>query len=126
MPEAPLSELISDHKHWLSEIERWEGYVQTWNQQQAALAREIETLLADHGRQLKEHAQAVVSLKRGIVECERMIAGGKCDAREAARRHSREAGLHDEQRNIHERLKRTHHTLMAGLALLKGQPFREE
>jgi hypothetical protein len=126
MAEALTNEMGGDHKHWLLEMERWQSYLRVWNEQQAALADEVAAIIQNHGRQLRENAQAVETLKRGIVDCERAMLAGTSVPREAAQRHAREAALHDEQRVVHERLKQSHHTLMAAQALLKGQPCREE
>lgn len=124
MSELTLREIGINHKHWLAEIERWEGYLRLWNQQHATLAHDVEQVIQEHGRQLSDHAQSLKALQHNIADCERAMS--KSDLAELVSRHSKDTTWHQQQRVVHERLKAAHHTLMLALALLKGEPFREE
>ena len=125
MPTASTADIASDHKHWLLELERWDGYLRTWTKQHERIAEETEKLVCEHGEALKQHARAVESLRHDIAECERLFASGR-PPEKPIERHLTHAARHDEQRNLHERLKQSHHQMMAALASLKGQPCREE
>jgi hypothetical protein len=125
MSSVSTADIASDHKHWLLELERWEGYLRTWTKQQEGLTKETARLVREHGESLEQHARAVEGLRHDIAECERLFASG-LSIEKAKERHLADAARHDEQRNLHERLKQSHHQMMAALASIKGQPCREE
>ena len=126
MAQMASNELGRDHKHWLAEIERWQGYLRLWTQQQATLAQDVDRVIKDHGRQLSEHAKALDALQHTIADCERAMSSGTHAAATLQTQHEMDSRLHDQQRAAHEQLKATHHRLMLALAMLKGEPFREE
>lgn len=126
MSQTTPNELGRDHKHWLAEIERWQGYLRIWSQQQASLAKDVERVIEAHGQQLRQHAKALEDLQHTIADCERALGGGTHSAATLQTQHEMDSCLHDQQRAAHEQLKATHHRLMLAIAMMKGEPFREE
>ncbi len=126
MAESGLKEFAHDHKCWSAELERWQGCLGIWRQQQATLMQEVEKVITDHGRQLGEHARALDALQRTIADCERAMSMGTHTPSTLQTQHEMDSCLHDQQRTKHEQLKARHHRLMLALSLLKGEPFREE
>lgn len=126
MAQLEFTELGRDHKHWLAEVERWQGYLQIWTQQQATLAQDVDRVIKDHGQQLIEHTKSLDALQHTIADCERAMSRGKHSTETLETQHDMDARLHEQQRALHEQLKTTHHRLMLALAMLKGEPFREE
>lgn len=126
MAQMTPIELGRDHKHWLAEVERWQSYLRLWTQQQASLAKDVDRVIRGHGQQLSEHAKSLEDLQHSIADCERTLTGGAQAAAALQTQHEMDLRLHEEQRTFHEQLKATHHRLMLALAILKGEPFREE
>ena len=126
MSEPTFKEIGGDHKYWLAEIERWEVYLRVWRQQQESLAGDVTKLIQVHGRQLGEHAGNLESLRHTIADCERAVSIGSHAPTTLQTQHEMDSLLHDQQRTVHERLKDQHHRLMLALAMLKGEPFRDE
>jgi hypothetical protein len=125
MSESLLTEIASDHRHWLLEIERWETAVANWRERQRTFASEIADRVGAHGKLLEEHAAALKSLRHEIADCERAMMARKPD--EALRGlHAKEATGHERQRAVHDRLQEAQHLLGAALAALKHGPNRQE
>jgi len=128
--EPTIAEIQSDHQHWLREIERWEGRLGLWDNEQALLVREVtrlQQLVHKHGAELEEHAAALKALKEVIAAAERsaVTQRGEVD-RSLAQVHAKTETSHAAQRDLHERLKRMHHTLVAQLSMLQHEPIRDE
>lgn len=130
MAEQTLAEMQHDHKHWLAEIERWEGYLRMWQGEQAKLAEEFRRILSAierHGSDLVEHARALEAHKQEIIACERGMVEhfppGVLTA-ELVENHGASKRHHEQQRELHERIKKDHHTFFAALSMLRHEPFR--
>ena len=123
MTLLPVSEMHGDHQTWEAENALWHDQLREWQRetdQAIAEMAQIEQALRSHERQLEVHAAAV------------RLKGNACDRHEhelaqAAQKqehvctgggHCRETRDQNEERRRHERLKRTHHTLMARWSLL--------
>ncbi|MBI3862884.1 MAG: hypothetical protein HY290_13420 [Planctomycetia bacterium] len=122
LAESSLVEFQSDHQHWLREIERWEGCLDLWENEQTLLEREISRLqdaIQNHGSELRAHIEALKTLKAEIASSERemIVRKGTAVDRSLAEAHSKIERNHAAQRDLHERFKRIHHTLMERLDL---------
>lgn len=125
MLESTITEFANDHKHWLQELDRWEGVLEVWKAQRQSAADEIDALIRRHRELLQDHELAVGSLRHEIAECERrMMANSPDDA--VAGGHRKSAAAHEQERSAHERLKRSQHLLLAALATLKHGPAHLE
>jgi hypothetical protein len=133
MSASTITTMQTDHKHWLKDIERWAGYLRTWQGQQTSLLAEVarfQDSIRQHGADLRKHADALEKHRNEILACERSMvenhnAGQEVES-DLAEAHHKGAGHHDEQLTLHERIKQCHHTLMVQLALLRREPFRED
>lgn len=122
LSEPTLHDIQSDHQHWLREVERWEGCLDLWGHEQELLEQELTRLhdaIKTHGSELRRHAEALKALKGEIASSEReMISYKGTDVdRSLAESHSKIEAHHTAQRDLHERFKRIHHTLMGRLEL---------
>lgn len=122
LSEPTLLEIQSDHQHWLREIERWEGCLDLWDREQKLLEREVTRLqesIQKHGSELLAEIESLKSLKAEIVASERKMFGRKGTDfdRSLAEGHATIESHHAAQRDLHERFKRIHHTLMGRLEL---------
>jgi hypothetical protein len=128
-PETVLMQ--NDHKHWLAEIERWQGYARAWGTEQRELRSEFETFLdavRHYGEELNAHAAALEEHKSDLLASERTMVERPATAETLSQqmeRHHDSETHHTRLRGAHERLKQTHHTLVAALAILKHQPCRD-
>lgn len=126
-----LVELQADHRHWLREVERWESNLDLWTSEQSLFVKEIARLqqvIQAHGSELQKHASALKAVKEEIVASEREMAGrqGPEIAATLAEAHSKIEGKHAAQRDLHERIKRIHHTLTTQLATCKREPHYDK
>ncbi len=128
-----ISDMQTDHKHWLGEIERWQGSARTWISQEQRLVDEIEQfqqLFKRYGADLKAHEAALDAHLKEIVDCERgMVEKHRrgVDAEPAlVEFHRTESDHHAEQLRQHERLKRLHHILATQIAMLREAASHEE
>ena len=133
MPIPTITAIQADHKHWLKDIERWAGYLRTWQNQQTSLLAEVarfQESVRQHGAGLKRHADALEKHRSEILACERSMVEKHNAGQEVepnlADAHDKGAAHHNEQLTLHERIKQCHHTLMVQLALLRHEPFRED
>ncbi len=128
--QTSVSEMQADHRHWLREIERWENYVNVWAEQEKRLTEEYTRMIHavdQHGAHIKQHARDIAELKATIVECERKMASTDDEVTdELADQHEKGTARHHDQRDVHEKLKKKHHTLMAAMAVFQQKPFRDE
>lgn len=128
--QTSVTDMQADHKHWLSEIERWENYVAVWEEQEKNLTEQYTRMLHavdQHGRHIKQHAHDVADLKATIIGCEQKMMGGHGDVADTlVNQHEKGTARHDEQRAVHESLKQEHHTLMAAMAVFQQKPFQDE
>lgn len=121
----------SDHQHWLREIERWEERLALWENEEGLLTREtarLQEIVNKHGAEIESHSSALKELKEEIAAVERQLAGahdGRSD-RLLTELHAQTERKHAEQRELHERITRRHHTLIAQLAMRQHEPIREE
>jgi len=129
---AITSEVANDHKHWLRDVERWDAYLRIWKNQIHELTQEYRKLLKrveQHADDVEEFCEGVESHRRRIVVDERALVEHhrpKEPEADLAESHVANATHHDELYKAHERLKQIQHTLMAGLALLKHEPYHGE
>jgi septal ring factor EnvC (AmiA/AmiB activator) len=111
----------SEHRYWENEISLWRDDLRAWQHELAKAESEIKQLekaLIDHGHVLRTHASALRLSEQTSQQHERAIAdfekGGEGEELfELARKHSREAELHQVHRTAHEELKRRHHSIIA-------------
>jgi hypothetical protein len=132
MPSAASTtlEIQTDHRHWLRELDAWESCLALCQSEQALLVNELERLqqvIQNHGSVMEKHARAIQSERQQIAASERELPG--CEARPVghpvADAHARIDAQHVEQRSLHERIKRIHHSLMTQLAMYKDRPSYE-
>jgi len=128
--QESVTNMQTDHQHWLREIERWENDVSVWGEQQKRLTEEytrMQHAIDPHGGHIHQHVRDIAELKATIVACERKMMEGSDDATGAlAQQHETGTTRHDDQRAVHEKLKQEHHTLMATMAMFQQKPFRDD
>ena len=132
MTTATASEIQIDHKHWLRGIERWSSYLRVWQNQIHEMKHEYRRVLKmveqqaddleEFGDTLGSHRNRLIVDERAMVEHHQPV---ELDAK-LAESHEDNTSRHEELYKAHERLKQLQHTLTAGLALLKHEPFRGE
>ena len=133
MTQKTIRDMQADHHVWLNEIERWQGYLRTWRNEQPNLLQEFEKFqkrLAQYGNDLNGHAGALETHRSEIIACERAMveqdqAGGQAEP-ELVEAHAKSVRHHEAQRSLHERLKQMHHTLLAQLGMLGHTPSIDE
>ncbi len=133
MTQRTIRDMQADHHVWLNEIDRWQGYLRTWQKQQANLLQEFEKFqkrVAQYGNDLKGHADSLAMHRSEIVACERAMVeqhkGGEQLEPQLAEAHAKSVGHHEAQRSLHERLKQMHHTLLAQLGMLEHKPSNDK
>jgi len=132
MATMTASEIGNDHKHWLADIDRWDAYHRVWQNQIGELKKEYRKLLKtidQHSDEFDEFNQTVESHRKRLIVDERASFEHRWPNEPDAKlleSHGENSARHDELYKAHERLKQIHHTLMAGLALLKHEPYRDE
>ena len=132
MIQRTIRDMQADHHVWLNEIERWQGYLRDWQREQPHLLQELEKFqkrVTEHAMDLKRHANALETHKSEIIACERAMVeqhkAGQQPEPKLAETHAQSTRHHDEQRNLHERAKQMHHTLLAQLAMLGHTPSND-
>jgi len=133
MHPRTITDMQSDHRVWLREIERWQFYLREWSNEHQDLLdgfARFQERIEQYGRDLKAHADAIEKHKDEILACERFMAeahrGGEEPEPTLADSHAKSAGHHEEQHRLQEHLKRTHHTFLAQLGMLRHYPSRED
>jgi hypothetical protein len=133
VPHRKISEMQSDHKSWLKDIDRWEFYLRNWSNEHQELLdgfARFKQRVEQYGRDLKSHAEAIQKHKGEILACERMMVERHPGADDAdqplAESHAKDADLHQAQHVLHEQLKKVHHTFLAQLGMLRHSPNRED
>ena len=125
MPTETISDMQTDHRVWLRDIERWDYDVDIWQSHKAELLASAEhfveivkTFCDDvdaHGLAVADHRQRVVDCERNMVE----HTSTDTEQRDLAESHQRNSELHDEHLSRHRRLEQLRHRLMAQLCALK-------
>jgi len=133
MVQRKISDLQSDHRIWLNEIDRWQFYLRSWFNEQQQLQdgfAKFKEQLDQYGRDLQAHADAIERHKNEILACERAMVEkpkGGDDAEPAlAKAHAKSADHHKEQQALHEQLNRMHHTFLAQLGMLRHGSSRND
>jgi len=122
LSEPTLATIQADHQHWLRDIEHWNGDLVLLQNEQALFVKEIarrQQVIQQHGSTLQAHAATLKSLKDEIVASEREMAGlqGREPGQRFAEAHAKTEANLTAQRDLHERLKREHQSLMTQLAM---------
>ncbi len=115
-----------EHQCWEKDISLWRDDLRVWQQELARAQGELKPLekaLEEHADVLRKHASSLRLEEESVGSHEHEIAeyekGGEGDALfEMARKHSEEGVDHARHREVHEQLKRRHHTVIAHLNLL--------
>jgi hypothetical protein len=115
-----------EHQCWEKDISLWRDDLRVWQQELSRAQGELKQLeraLEEHANVLRKHASSLRLEEESIGPHEHEIAeyekGGEGDALfEMARKHSEEGVDHARHREVHEQLKRRHHTVIAHLNLL--------
>ena len=126
MPEPTRIEFQNDHKHWLQELERWEGYLRTYTAEHRNLVDDFRRFLESleqHGRELESQAAALSRHQQEIIACERAMVeqSGPGEAFDAQLRtcHAQCAEHHEELRRVQERLQQHQHAFLAQVAMCR-------
>lgn len=126
-PLDTSSTMQTDHQHWKQEHDAWRNDVALWQQEYDAMRSALEQLqqaVERHGEALRRHTDAINNHEAALALHDRVIAEretgherpGLGDAGTAD--HQRQAVTHFEQRQLHEKMKREHYTLVAQLEVL--------
>jgi hypothetical protein len=123
-----LADMHNEHQHWLSDNAFWRDEVAVWQRElddaRQGLLR-LEGVLRDHRSSLHDHLDTIAAEEHARQELQRTLAElGKGRSPEEleelllAMNHKRNTGGHAQQRDVHEKLKKRHHTVMAHWSLL--------
>lgn len=121
---AKLSTMHTEHRYWKQEHGTWRGDIALWQQEYDAMHAAIEALqqaVERHGEALRKHVVTINDHEAALDLQERVIAERETGH---ARPGLNEADVdqhalgHLEQRQVHERMKREHHRLVAQLEML--------
>jgi hypothetical protein len=129
MAESAHIEMHVDHRHWSGERALWQETDAIWQKEiEAAFEslRQAQTALEEHRQALLEHAKAIraedkasAEHEHALSECELgTVRGGGEELIKMAKLHKQRAERHARMREVTERLKRHHHTVMAQAGLL--------
>tara|TARA_R110002049_G_scaffold4601_4_gene31874 strand:+ start:111655 stop:112068 length:414 start_codon:yes stop_codon:yes gene_type:complete len=124
-----LSEMHTDHRHWKNELAMWRDDLQQWRSQHATAQqslKQISDMIADHENTINAHEHKIQVIEKTLDEHEKVMAeslrGGSDPYLDDAltERHEEQVSSIAQQREIHERVKKQHHTSMAQVAILKS------
>lgn len=126
MTSATHIRMHGEHQCWEKDISLWRDDLCVWQQELARAQgewKQLEKALEVHADLLRKHASSLRLEEESLGPHEHEIAeyekGGEGDALfEMARKHSEEGVDHARHREVHEQLKRRHHTVIAHLNLL--------
>lgn len=119
-------EMHTDHKQWTSKETLWEDEARIWLDEidtALAEAKKLESTLCEHRKALEAHVETLHSMRQNRTPHERALAefeeGGQGENLIAmASAHEHEAERHYQLYQVHERVKRHHHTAVAYWRLL--------
>jgi|SoiMethySBSTD1v2_1073268.scaffolds.fasta_scaffold2286565_1 hypothetical protein len=122
MNQGNHADMHRDHEHWLADVAMWRDDIDLWKEEcQKALSDQTDLEIAfrrlvhsigDHEAHLDRHVDKITAQEHSVSEFERTLQGDTADMLTFAKAHKMEAGNHEYQRRIHERLKKELHTLM--------------
>lgn len=123
---SELSSMHHDHADWKSENALWHDQLREWEAEIADAidgTAKLKQALEAHQQTLRIHAAAIRLYEQGPAQHERQLAefvqqGVGYAACCTEPKHRKESSKHDEQRSIHETMKKSHHALMARWSLL--------
>ncbi|MCE9607882.1 MAG: hypothetical protein K8U03_23605 [Planctomycetia bacterium] len=126
MSSTELNAMHGDHREWQSENAFWHDQLREWEREVGEAIGDlpkIEQALRGHERRLQTHAAAIRLYEQVAADHEHQLAelvheGAPSAAGCTAHKHGKESRNHAQQRQVHEALKRTHHTFMAHWAML--------
>ncbi len=124
MSTSSPSGMHRDHREWESENALWRDQLREWqreNEQAVAELNRAQQVFRNHERTLETHAAGIRLFGQACAEHEHDLAAkAQAETPQACGMcgHEQEAIDHRREREIHERIKRRHHTLMAQLAML--------
>jgi hypothetical protein len=119
----------ADHRQWDYEQLRWRSDIETWQRDhELALSQlsKLQEFICQHGEALQSHAEALEQLDQGLRDHHRAMSEyeihgeGERLQETLATEHGMHAEQHHTQHEVHERVKKHHHTVMAHLAMLKA------
>lgn len=119
-------QMHGDHQHWLSESDFWREDTAQWRTEIEQSLRDVERLneaLRAHAAALHAHLEMICSHAQKIRAHEHALAGfeqgdGGDELIGFAKDHEKERAEQVATRQVHERLKKFHHGLIAQLNLL--------
>jgi hypothetical protein len=119
-------EMHGEHQQWLSDNSMWRDDLTLWQKEiDQALdgLSKLEEALREHGKGLQSHLEMIGAEEQELKAHEHALAeferGGPGDQLlEMVKSHQEHAGKHGQQRQVHEELKKRHHTVMAYWSLL--------
>jgi hypothetical protein len=126
MADTLHTQMHVDHTHWLDEASFWKQDIAMWKGEVEGALADIERLadaLASHAEALQTHLDAIghqeLDLRKhehALAEYEQGAAGGELISQ--AKAHAYESNSQMAAREVHERIKRFHHVLIARWNLL--------
>ncbi len=119
----------ADHRHWNASELRWQADINEWqkdHEQAQSQLSELQRLVQLHGEALQSHAKAIEQCQQDQSEHDRAMSGygtGENDERHEevlAGKHLAQAKQLELQSEAHERIKKHHYTVIAGLGMLRS------
>ncbi|MCE9607031.1 MAG: hypothetical protein K8U03_19265 [Planctomycetia bacterium] len=125
MTAATNLELHRDHLEWKTDNAFWRDELAVWQtelKQAGPMLERLPQILREHASKLEVHARSIRFAEQGLDdhECRLVRAAQAATPSKAAPggEHCVETYDHAQQWEMHESLKRKHHTLLARLSML--------
>ena len=124
-----FSEMHTDHQRWQDEHQSWRDEMDHWRQgHESALEvlAELREAIRRHEDALDHHACEIEQIELGLNEHEQSMHNYECQGTgleqqaSMTKHHQQQEDRQLYQRNVHERLKQHHHSVMTQLAMLKA------
>lgn len=123
MPESTLTDVQADHRHWLQDVDRWENYLGTWNQEKedfVEAAKSFQLRIEQFCADLKTYAQTLESHRQEIARAERLaLEASDPDEEALAKDHDKRETHHEALHRLHHRLQHRYHEISAQLASIR-------
>lgn len=124
-----FSNMHTDHQQWQKEHQTWRNEIDHWRKGHTAVLSvlaELQDAIRRHEEALANHVQEIEQIALGLDEHEQSMHAYECQGtgleqqEPMTKSHQLQEDRQIYQRNVHERIKRHHHTVMTQLAMLKA------
>jgi hypothetical protein len=123
LSEVPMDRMtmLGEHLQWHTTHKIWEGDTQSWLKESEDLKRRLEQALMDlekHRQSLGLHVKTVEAHEARLLDHDRELRKDTDPPPDMKKPHQALRVLHARQYNLHEQIKKRHHTILAHVAIL--------